>query len=84
MVNVTIAYFATKWGFVPAATIATPWTTPPIINGWLATQSWTGGLLSVVLITISVCIYLPFVMMSSKAAKLDKTEGTQETKKINQ
>ncbi|MEK5481418.1 MULTISPECIES: PTS sugar transporter subunit IIC [unclassified Viridibacillus] len=81
MVNVTIAYFATKWGFVPAATIATPWTTPPIINGWLATQSWTGGLLSVVLITISVCIYLPFVMMSSKAAKLDKTEATQETKK---
>ncbi|MGE7931167.1 PTS sugar transporter subunit IIC [Viridibacillus arvi] len=83
MVNVTIAYFATKFGLVPAATIAAPWMMPPVINGWLTTQSWTGGVLSLVLIAISVCIYLPFIMMSSKAAN-DKLAAEKQATKPNQ
>jgi PTS system cellobiose-specific IIC component len=74
MVNVTIAYFVTKWGMVPAATIAAPWTTPPIINGFLVTQSWQGAVLSFVLIVISVCIYLPFVAMANRTAKLKEAK----------
>lgn len=77
MVNVSIAYFATKVGLVPAATIAAPWTTPPIINGFLVTQSWQGAVLSIVLIAIAVCIYLPFVAMANKAAKTGKTKDNQ-------
>ncbi|MFJ5566502.1 PTS sugar transporter subunit IIC [Lysinibacillus xylanilyticus] len=69
MVNVTIAFFATKWGFVPAATVSPPWTTPPIINGFLATQSWQGAALSIVLIVVAVCIYLPFISMANRMAK---------------
>lgn len=76
MVNVTIAYFATKWGMVPPATIAAPWTTPPIINGFLVTQSWRGGLLSVILIVISVAIYLPFIAMAGRIQK--KESSNQE------
>ncbi|WP_373877040.1 PTS sugar transporter subunit IIC [Lysinibacillus piscis] len=68
MVNVSIAYFATKWGWVPAATVAAPWTTPPIINGWLVTQSWTGAALSVVLIVVSILIYTPFLLAANRAA----------------
>lgn len=75
MVNVSIAYFATKLGMVPAATIAAPWTTPPIINGFLVTQSWQGAALSFVLIAISVCIYLPFVAMANKATKVGKLQS---------
>ncbi|MEG0258472.1 MAG: PTS sugar transporter subunit IIC [Lysinibacillus sp.] len=69
MVNVSIAYFATKWGLVPAATIAAPWTTPPVINGFLVTQSWQGAVLSIVLIIVGICIYLPFVAMANRVAK---------------
>ncbi len=77
MVNVTIAFFVTKWGWVPAATVSAPWTTPPVINGFLVTQSWTGAVLSLVLIAISVCIYLPFLAMANRIAK-------QEQKKLEQ
>ncbi|ODJ52222.1 PTS lactose transporter subunit IIC [Brochothrix thermosphacta] len=66
MVSVTIAYWATKLSFVPAATIATPWVTPPVINGFLTTQSWTGAVLSIVIILVATLIYIPFVAMSSR------------------
>ncbi|KYG91704.1 PTS lactose transporter subunit IIC [[Bacillus] sp. KCTC 13219] len=68
MVNVSIAYFATKWGLVPAATVAAPWTTPPIINGWLVTQSPSGAILSIVLIAVAVLIYTPFLLAANRAA----------------
>lgn len=75
MVNVTIAFFATKWGFVPAATVSPPWTTPPIINGFLATQSWQGAALSIVLIVVAVCIYLPFISMANRMAKQNEQQA---------
>lgn len=68
MVNVSIAYFATKAGLVPAATVAAPWTTPPIINGWLVTQSISGAILSIVLIAVAVLIYTPFLLAANRAA----------------
>lgn len=79
MVNVSIAYFVTKIGLVPAATIQVPWTTPPILNGLLATNSWQGAVLSGVLIVVAVLIYLPFVMMANRVAKAEVSkENTQE------
>jgi len=80
MVNVTIAFFVTKWGWVPAATVSAPWTTPPVINGFLVTQSWTGAVLSLALIVISVCIYLQFLAMANRIAKQEqkKSEQAQE------
>ncbi|MEO4052164.1 PTS sugar transporter subunit IIC [Solibacillus sp. CAU 1738] len=79
MVNVSIAYFVTKFGWVPAATIQVPWTTPPIINGLLATNSWQGAVLSGVLIVVAVLIYLPFVMMANRMAKVEVSkENAQE------
>ncbi len=77
MVNVTIAFFATKWGFVPAATVSPPWTTPPIINGFLATQSWQGAALSIVLIVVAVCIYLPFISIANRMAKHNEVRAAQ-------
>lgn len=77
MVNVTIAFFVTKWGWVPAATVSAPWTTPPVINGFLVTQSWTGAVLSLVLIAISVCIYLPFLAMANRIAKQEQKKAEQ-------
>ncbi len=77
IVNVTIAFFATKWGLVPAATIAVPWTTPPIINGFLATQSWRGAVLSIVLIVVAICIYLPFLSMANRIARQNEQKAAK-------
>lgn len=64
LVLVTTAYFATATGLVPAASVIAPWTTPPIIGGFLATQSIAGGILAAVNLVISVVIYIPFVKMA--------------------
>ena len=61
MVLVTIAYWSTKLGIVPPATFMPPWVTPPILGGFLATQSISGALLAAVNLVVSVLIYLPFV-----------------------
>ncbi|MFD2729237.1 PTS sugar transporter subunit IIC [Enterococcus camelliae] len=65
MITVSIAYFATKTGIVPAATVMPPWVTPPIIGGILATKSLAGGVLAAVNIAVSVLIYMPFVIMAN-------------------
>lgn len=61
MVLVTIAYWSTKLGIVPPATFMPPWVTPPILGGFLATQSLSGAILAAVNLVVSVLIYLPFV-----------------------
>lgn len=64
IVLVTTAYFATSTGIVPAATFMPPWVTPPIIGGFLATQSIAGGVLATINLVLSVLIYMPFVKIS--------------------
>lgn len=65
MICVSTAYFATKYGLVPAATVMPPWVTPPIIGGVLATKSIAGGILAGVNLLIAVVMYIPFVMMAN-------------------
>ncbi len=65
MVLVSVAYFATSTGLVPAATVMPPWVTPPIIGGVLATKSISGGVLAAVNLLLSVLIYLPFVKVAT-------------------
>ena len=64
LVLVTTAYFATASGLVPAATVIAPWTTPPVVGGFLTTQSIAGAILAAVNLVISVVIYLPFVKVA--------------------
>ncbi len=65
IVLVTVAYFATSTGLVPAATVMPPWVTPPIIGGFLATKSVAGGVLAAVNLLLSVLIYSPFVKVAT-------------------
>lgn len=64
VVLVTIAYWATYFGLVPAATVMPPWVTPPIIGGVLATASWQGGVLAAVNLVVATLIYMPFVKLA--------------------
>ena len=73
LVLVTVAYFATASGLVPACTVIAPWTTPPIIGGVLSTASWQGGVLAAVNLAISILIYSPFV----KIAQIQETRRVE-------
>ena len=67
LVTTTIAYYATSLGFIAKTSVLVPWTTPPIISGYLATNGdWKASLLQIILIAIGVLIYLPFVKMTNK------------------
>ena len=78
MVLVTIAYFATSTGLVPAATIMPPWVTPPIIGGIMATVSWQGGVLAAVNLLVSTIIYLPFIKIATSMALKEEAAREQQ------
>lgn len=58
-----ISYVALATGLVPKTVAMLPWTTPPIISGYLVTGGdWRGIALQVVNLTVAVLIYIPFVI----------------------
>jgi PTS system cellobiose-specific IIC component len=58
--GVTGAYILTMIGFMPYTTgISVPWTTPPILSGFL-NVGWQGALWQAVELVASFFIYLPF------------------------
>ena len=66
IVTFLVAYGATITGLVPMVVNNVNWTTPPLVGGYLATGSWKGAALQLVIIIISVLIYLPFVNLYLK------------------
>lgn len=68
-INAAVAYLATSWGLINKTIVITPWTTPPVLNAYFATGGdWRAALLSILLIILSVFIYTPFVILSSRVA----------------
>ncbi|SKC37412.1 PTS sugar transporter subunit IIC [Maledivibacter halophilus] len=62
-----VAYIAIAIGLVPAVTVAIPWTTPPILGGYLATSgSFAGAILSTVNLALAFLIYVPFIILAEK------------------
>jgi len=60
-VNIIISYFAMSSGLVPLTKgISVPWTTPPIISGFLV-SGWQASVLQVFLLIIGAFIYAPFI-----------------------
>lgn len=61
MVSGVITYFALYTGLVPLFTaVQVPWTTPPIISGFLV-GGWQAALLQTFVLTLGFFIYLPFI-----------------------
>lgn len=80
LVTGTIGYFATAIGFAGKAVVMVPWTTPPLISGYLATAGSMGAVATqLVCIAVSVLIYLPFVKASNRALAVEpETESEAE------
>ncbi len=66
-ITLMIGYFLTTVGFCPPAVLPVPWTTPPILLGYLATGAQINGAISqVICIIVSVFCYVPFLMAYEK------------------
>lgn len=70
IVLTVVSYFALATGLVPRTVAIVPWSTPPILSGYLVTGgSIKGILLQLVNIAIAVVLYSPFLMAGVKASK---------------
>jgi PTS system cellobiose-specific IIC component len=73
-----ITYMSIRIGFMhPFSGVMAPWTTPPIISGFIV-AGWQGAATQLVIITCSILIYLPFVKRLDK-----KTLITEQSEKSN-
>ena len=79
-----ITYFSITMGFMsPFSAVQVPWTTPPIIAGFLL-NGWQGAVVQIVNLAMATVVYLPFLRAQDKVllkeemgdAAPEETEGT--------
>lgn len=61
VLNLSIAYFLTATGVVGKFYIYTPWTTPGILQVFLASMDWKNVVLWILIFAIDVFISIPFI-----------------------
>ncbi|WP_125763128.1 PTS sugar transporter subunit IIC [Companilactobacillus hulinensis] len=67
VMNAIIAYVAMSLKIVPLTVgVVMPWTTPPFVSGFLATNSWVGSALQLLLIVLDMAIYMPFMITMNR------------------
>ncbi len=72
LLNFILSYAFIMAGFIAFSSEVIPWTTPPILSGYLLTNSLLGSAWQVVLIMLGAFIYLPFTKIpSNQAARLN-------------
>ncbi|MGL4449654.1 MAG: PTS sugar transporter subunit IIC [Sarcina sp.] len=70
-----ISYLALSTGLVnPVIVQSIPWTTPPILSGFLATGSISGAILSGFNLILATIIYLPFIKLSIRMEEKNRCE----------
>lgn len=68
--GVLISYGSMSLGIVPKPIgAAIPWTTPPLLSGFLITNSVRGALLQIFNIAVGIAIWLPFIKILNKQAE---------------
>lgn len=76
MVNILISYITMRIGIVPICNgVIMPWTTPPIISGFLS-SGWQGAVLQIFLIALGALIYYPFIKVVDKQYLKDESEDS--------
>lgn len=79
-INVVVCYFAMSSGIVPLTTgVVASWTMPPIISGFITTNSILGSLLQAVCICIDAAVYLPFYLVVEKQNLANEREQEKLT-----
>jgi len=77
----TIQYWAIYLGICPMyGGVLAPWTTPPILSGFIV-GGWRAALLQVVILALSVIIYFPFIRTVDKMYQKQEQAAEGETQK---
>ena len=70
-----ITYFAITSGFMaPFSAVQVPWTTPPVIAGFLL-DGWQGAVVQIINLIMATAIYFPFVRAQDKAFLKEEAEA---------
>lgn len=70
VIGALIGYFATAIGFVQPLSVLVPWTTPPIISGFLASSGdWKVAFLQIIILIVTLFFYLPFLKISERVSR---------------
>ncbi|MDL2264293.1 PTS transporter subunit EIIC, partial [Synergistaceae bacterium OttesenSCG-928-I11] len=64
IITTLTSYYAMRWGFVPIPMVDVAWTTPAFIGGYVATGSFSGGLLQLFNVLVGTALYMPFVRIA--------------------
>ena len=72
VIGILIAYFFTAIGWMSHVIAYVPWTTPPLVNAFLATGGdWRAVVVQVFIIVIGVFFYLPFLWVHERTMKME-------------
>ncbi len=67
IITILVGYVLTVSGFCPPVVLPVPWTTPPILLGFLATGgSVMGALSQAIAVVVSIVCYIPFLIAYEK------------------
>lgn len=74
--GIIIAYSATAMHFMNECVVYIPWTTPPLLSGYLATAGdWRAILVQALILILGVLLYIPFVKINDVV--MAKTMGEE-------
>ncbi len=74
--GIVIAYIATSLNFMNKCVVYIPWTTPPLLSGYLATAGdWRAILVQALILVLGVLIYIPFVKINDVV--MEKTMASE-------
>jgi len=75
-----ISYLALATGLVPRTVVMVPWSTPPILSGYLVTGgNWRGIALQLFNLAVATLIYIPFVAIGARGFKLKNSSSNDVT-----
>ena len=74
-----VTYFSISLGFMaPFSAVQVPWTTPPVIAGFLL-GGWQGAVVQIVNLAIATAVYFPFLKAQDNAfLKEERGEQSEE------
>ncbi|WP_019616791.1 PTS sugar transporter subunit IIC [Psychromonas ossibalaenae] len=81
-------YFLMKFDFISKVVVGIPWTTPPLLSGYIATGGdWRAVIWQAACIVISVGVYYPFFKISEKKKlaeekQLEEQEAAREQEPV--
>lgn len=71
-----ITYLFMFFGLCPTPTgVTIPWTTPPLLSGFLVTNSIMGAVVQLICLVIGVLMFIPFVKILDKKYRQEENEG---------